>query len=54
MDTMLDLLSGFHGSSILLGLQICFLGEIRRGLRIAFHSQVIEYQGIDITFDAGQ
>ena len=42
-------LSGFDQVALLQRLEVGFLGEFRGGLRVAFHGQVVENQGINVT-----
>lgn len=49
MDAVLDLLSRHDGGAILVRLEICFFGKVGRSVRIPFHSQVIQDQGVDVT-----
>lgn len=49
VDAILDLLSRNDGGAILVRLEICFFGKVRRSVRIPFHSKVIQNQGVDVT-----
>lgn len=47
----LNLLPRLDGHQILLWLHVCLLREPRGGIRIALHSEVIEYQSIDFAIN---
>ena len=49
VNELLDLLSLPDGHIVLLRLQVGFLREVGRGIGIAFHGQVVEYQSVNLT-----
>lgn len=48
MDAVLNLLPGADGGGILLWLQVCLFREPCSCIRVAFHGQIIQNQGINI------